>query len=76
MEEVTSFKYPEATLYKDGTSSAEARIRIASAMATMARININWRCNPISFANKFKLYKSLVTSILLYGCETRTLLAD
>ena len=25
---------------------------------------------------KFKLYKSLVTSILLYGCETWTLLAD
>ena len=30
----------------------------------------------ISFASKFKLYKSLVTSILLYGCETWTLLAD
>ena len=28
------------------------------------------------FANKFKLYKSLVTSILLYACETLTLLAD
>ena len=32
--------------------------------------------NAISFANKFKLYKSLVNSILLYGCETWTLLAD
>ena len=31
---------------------------------------------PISFASKFKPYKSLVTSILLYGCETWTLLAD
>ena len=35
-----------------------------------------WRCNIIRFANKFKLQKSLVTSILLYGCETWTLLAD
>ena len=26
--------------------------------------------------NKFKLNKSLVTSILRYGCDTRTLLAD
>ena len=28
------------------------------------------------FANKFKLYKFLVTSILLYGCEILTLLDD
>ena len=28
------------------------------------------------FASKFKLYKSLVTSILLFGCETLTQLAD
>ena len=32
--------------------------------------------NSISFASKFKLYKSLATSILLYVCETWTLLAD
>ena len=45
-------------------------------MAAMARLNRIWWCNTISFTNKFKLYKSLVTSILLYGCETMTLLAD
>ena len=28
----------------------------------MARLNRIWRCNTISFASKFKLYKSLVTS--------------
>ena len=48
----------------------------SSAMAAMARLNRIWRCKTISFASKFKLYKSLVTSILLYGCETWTLLAD
>jgi len=36
--EVTSFNYLGATLSKDGTCSAEVRIRIASAMATMARL--------------------------------------
>ena len=41
----------------------------------MARLNRIWRCNVISFASKFKLYKSLVTSIFLYGCEILTLLA-
>ena len=32
-----------------------------------------WWCNTIRFASKFKLYESLVTSILFYGCETWTL---
>ena len=45
-------------------------------MTAMARLNRIWRRNTISSANKFKLYKSLVTSILLSGCETWTLLAD
>ena len=71
LEEVTSFRYLGATLCKDGTCSGEVRIRIASATAAMVRLNRVWRCNT-----KFKLHKSLVTSILLYGRETWTLLAD
>ena len=73
---MTSFKYLRATLYKDGTCSAEVRIRIASAMTAMTGLNRIWQCTNISFASKFKLYKSLVTSIVLYGCEAWTLLAD
>ena len=42
----------------------------------MTTLNRIWRCNTISFASKFKLYKSPVTSILLYGYKTWTLLAD
>ena len=73
-EDVTSFfKYLWATLYNDGTCSAEICIRIASAMARLNRI---WWWNTISFTGKFKLYKSFVTFILLYGCETWTLFAD
>ena len=55
---------------------AEVHIRIASSMAEVARLKRIWRCNTIRFASKFKLYKSLVISIPLYGCETWTLLAD
>ena len=76
LEEVTSFKYLGPTLCEAGTCSAETRIRIASPMAAMAILNRIWRSNTMSFASKFKLYKSLVTSILLCGCETWTLLAD
>ena len=72
-KEVTSFNSLGATLCKDGTCSAEVCIRIASAMARLNRI---WQCNTINFASKFKFYKSFVASILLYGSETWTLLAD
>ena len=41
----------------------------------MARLTKIWKSN-ISFSTKYKLFKSLVLSILLYGCETWTLLAD
>ena len=64
VEEVANFKHLGATLCKDGTCSAEVRIRIASTMAAMARLN------------RIKFYDSLVTSTLLCGCETWTLLAD
>ena len=36
----------------------------------MSRLNRIWQCNTISFTSKFKLYKSRVTSFLLYGCKT------
>ena len=55
--------------YLGATCSAEVCIRIASAMAILNRI---WQCNTISFISKFKLCKSVVTSILLYDCETWT----
>ena len=38
-EEVTSFKCLGATMCKDGTCSAEVRIRITSAMTATARLN-------------------------------------
>ena len=76
LEEPTSFKYLGATLCKNGTCSVEVRIRIASAMAAMVKLNRIWRSNTISFVSKVKMTKCLVTSILLYGCLTWTLLAD
>ena len=61
LEKVTSLKYLRAALCKDGTCSAEVRIRIASATFAVARLNRIWWCNTISFTRKFKLYKSFVT---------------
>jgi len=75
LEEVDHFKYLGATLSKDGTCNAEIRIRIAQATSAMARLSRVWK-SKICFQTKFKLFKSLVVSILLYGCESWTLLAD
>ena len=75
LEEVSSFKYLGATLTKDGTCITEICIWIAKATAAKARLTRVWKSN-ISFQTKFKLYKSLVISILLYGCETWKLLTE
>ena len=75
LEEVQNFKYLGATLSKDGTSTAEIRSRIAIATATMVKLSALWR-SKISFHTKHRLFKSLVLSTLLYGCEAWTLLAE
>ena len=76
LEKVTAFTYLGASLRNNGTCSEEVRTRIAAATAAMAKLNRTWRCNTIGVASKFKLYKFLLTSILLYECETWILLAD
>ena len=75
LEEVSNFKYLGAVLSKDGSCADEIRARITSALAAMARLSRVWS-STISFKVKFRLYKSLVVSILLYGCESWVLLAD
>ncbi|KAH3884075.1 hypothetical protein DPMN_008047 [Dreissena polymorpha] len=42
LEKVTRCKYSGATPSKDGTSTAEVRIRIAMATVAMARLNRFW----------------------------------
>ena len=54
-EKGTGFKYQEATLCKGGTCSVEIRIRIASAVAAIARLNRIWQSNTISFTSRFKM---------------------
>ena len=45
-------------------------------LAAMTRLNrIRW-CNIVSFVSKSTPFKLVLTCILLYGCETWTLLAD
>ena len=76
LEEVDAFKYLGATLTKDGRSTTEVKTRLAIATSAMAKLNKIWRSREISFPTKMKLYRSLVLSILLYGCESWTMTAE
>ncbi|GFS09861.1 hypothetical protein ElyMa_004793400 [Elysia marginata] len=77
LELVHKFKYLGATLHEDGSSTVEVRTRIALATAAFTKLGKIWK-SSISFKAKHKLFRSLVVviSILTYGCETWTLLAD
>ena len=76
LEEVNAFKYLGATLTRDSRSTAEIKTRIAIATSTMAKLDKVWRSKDISFPTKMKLYRALVLSTLLYGCESWTMTAE
>ena len=76
LEEVDAFKYLGATLTKDGRSTSEIKTRLAIATSAMAKLNKIWKSREISIPTKIKLYRSLVLSILLYGCESWTMTAE
>ena len=73
LEEVDSFKYLGAIINKEGTSLQEVKTRLAIALAAMTKLSKIWQSNKIQISSKVKLYKTLVTSIALYGCESWTL---
>ena len=42
----------------------------------MSRLSKMWKSQRMSIATKIRLYKALVTSMTLYGCESWTLSAE
>ena len=52
LEELMAFKYLGATLTKDGRSTAEIKIRLAIATASMAKLNKIWSSKDVSFSTK------------------------
>ena len=65
LEEVKTFKYLSAKLNSDGASDNELHIRLATS--EMVRLDNIWNSKNITFHVKYNLYKSLISSILLYG---------
>ena len=73
LEEVSAFKYLGATLTKDSRSTTEIKSRLAIATPIMAKLDKIWK--NISFPT-MRLYRALVLSTLLYGCESWTMTAE
>ena len=73
LETIDKFKYMGATLTKDEQSEKEIKIRLATANSTLVNLSTIWKSRSISIRTKIHLYKSMIHSIILYGCETWTL---
>ena len=75
LETVKSFKYLGSVI-TDGGSKPELLCRIAQATAALTRLKPIWIDKGISLSSKIRLMRSLVTSIVLYACDSWTLTAD
>ena len=73
LEEVDKFCYLSSTLTRDGSCEADIRIILALATSAMVRLYTIWNSKKITFKLKHNLYRSLVLSIITYGCETWTI---
>ena len=73
LEEVDKFVYLGSTITSDGKSDNEIRIRLAQSTSAMIRLYTIWNSKHINFKLKYNIYRSLVLSILTYGCETWTI---
>lgn len=60
LEKINSSEDLGTTLFKDGSCTADICIRIATATATMARLERILCSNIIRFATKDRLYKSVI----------------
>ena len=69
LEEVNKFCYLGATMLKGGSCETDIRIQIALATSAMIRLYVIWNSRHIHFKLKYNVYRSLVLSILTYGCE-------
>ena len=60
----------------DEGSKSEILSRIAQTTAALTRLKPVWNDRSNSLSSKIRLMRSLVTSIFLYACESRTLTAE
>ena len=70
IEDVDRFVYLGATVSKEGGGTEDIHNRVVKARGVFLRLKKIWSSNSISQRTKVRLYKTLVKSVLKYGCET------
>lgn len=71
---VNSFKYLGSTISADGSLDKEITSRIQKASQALGRLRVKvLQQKGITLSTKLKIYRAVVLSSLLYGCETWTL---
>ena len=74
-ETATGFKYLGSAVSDEG-SKLEILSRIAQTTAALTRLKPVWHDKSISVSSKIQLLRFLVTSVVLYACESWTLTAQ
>ena len=64
------------SVVSDEGSKPEILSRIAQTTMTLTRLKPAWNDRSISLSSKIRLISFLVTSIILYACESWTLTAQ
>ena len=72
---VEKFKYLGSVIVPDLTATADVDNRVKSASAAFAQLRHIFRNRTVTPATKGVIYDAIITSTLLYGCETWNLLA-
>ena len=70
IEEVQDFSYLGSTVFTEGGTDQDTRIRIGKAAGVFNTLRPIWRSTKLSLNTKLRIYNSNVKSVLLYGCET------
>ena len=70
IEDVQDFTYLGAKVCQEGGGMEDLKSRLSKARGAFVRLKRIWNSSNISRATKFRLYKTLVLPVLLYGCET------
>ena len=71
---VDSFKYLGSIISNDGSLNKEIRSRISKASQALGRLRAKvFNHHNICLSTKLKVYRAVVLTSLLYGCETCTL---
>lgn len=73
IEVVQSFKYLGSVLNITNNIDEEINMRIVHAMRSYYGLRVFLSSSSLSRQTKFTLYKTLIRSIVTYGCETWTL---